>query len=293
VWGFDYCASCSLKFPTGLPLIAHVPEFKLLVMIVNEDGPDWVDFFDVLLRNHSDEVPAAIYSDMSRLPFQIVIGVHAFYYLVNGVSRAPHHMRYFPASYEHVGPPVFSVSKLNSIAKAYEKAGKIPEGLAMFDRLAGFPVGDAEYLRIWAALAMQGNELDLAASLLGRADAIEPQTKHAWQVVIPQLSKIQEVSPALEPPILKIAMIERFRRSQPEYQLSDHDLARVAGAVEREIWTADRVLGSKSDPSHHINDFLRWVLHFPPTVRDPLIVAYTAEGGSSFKISKEQEDHQR
>jgi hypothetical protein len=232
-------------------------------------------------------VPSEIYARLLTYPFQIVIGVEGFRELVRGVAQAPRDMRYFPGSYENEGLPRFSISQLKYAAKEYERAGRIAEGLAMFERLADFPVGDAEYLRIWASMAMQRGQLELSARLLDRIDEIECQTKHAWQVIIPQWSAMQEISPELCPPILMAEMIDRFHQSEPEYQLSDHNLARVAGAVERETWTAHQILGGEGSTDQHARVFLLWALNFPSPARENLMATYTSEGGSSFNIVSE------
>lgn len=286
-WGFDWCRSCRRFCRPTLPLITHIAEHNLLVMISPKDRLDLVDVFRSLMDSRSGEVTSEIYARLLTYPFQIVIGVEGFKELVRGVTQAPRNLRYFPGSYEHEGPPKFSISQLKSTAKEYERAGRVAEGLAMFERLAEFPVGDAEYLRIWASMAIQENQLELAGSLLDRVEAIERQTKHAWQVVIPQMSAMQEISPVLCPPILAAEMIDRLHQSEPEYQISDHGLARVAGAIEREIWTAHQVLGGNSSTDHHVRNFLLWALNFPSPVREDLMAAYSAEGGSSFKIVSE------
>jgi hypothetical protein len=281
-WGLDWCETCKrVSEPQhSTPLITHIPEFKLQVMIVNEDGPDWVDVFHELMNRHADIVPGDVFAEMLQQPFQIVVGVDAFYELLRGVSTAPRNMRYFPASYQSVGPPQFSVSPLKRLAKEYENAGKVAEGLAMFDRLAGFPAGDAEYLHVWASMAMKEGQFDLAASLVERAEVIERQTGHAWQVVIPQLSKMQSVSRGLEPPILKAAMIDRFRRNEPEWQLTVQDLARVAGAMDREIVTANRLANENINAPYHRRAFRDWVERFGSPLREELLEGYKLEDGS-------------
>ena len=286
-WGFDWCRSCRRFCHPTMPLITHIAEHELLVMIAPEDRPNLVDFFRRFIDSRSGEVPSEIYAQLLTYPFQIVIGVKGFKELVRGVAQAPRDERYFPGSYEHEGPPIFSISQLKHAAKEYERAGRIAEGLAMFERLAEFPVGDAEYLISWASMAMQGGRLDLAARLRDLIEPIERQTKHAWQVIIPQWSAMQEISPELCPPILMAEMIDRLHQKEPEYQLSNHDLARVAGAVERETWTAHQILGGMISSDHHVRTFLLWALNFPSPVREDLIAAYTAEGGSSINIVNE------
>jgi tetratricopeptide (TPR) repeat protein len=272
--------SCGLRTQVPLPLIVDVTELGLVVFIVGEDTPTLVAGFHQQLERWAGEIPSNVLNRIRTMPFQIVIGFRGLYELLNGVSNASTTLRYFPASASQVEPPPFRLTELATLADLYNKAGRRDEAASMFERLAEFPVSDSGYHKTSAAAALAAGNLDRAREATERVRQLERYEKHAWQVIIPQFSGVQPVSPELEPPVLLKAEQQRFRNEQDEYQLNDEQLAAVAGAFDREAARGIRILGLPSIRlDGHRTKFLRWMVDQPNDRKNSLIQAYNRHGG--------------